>query len=34
MKPDFQGVRTHWKQGFMAFPTGPVPAIVMLMVSA
>jgi len=31
MKPDFQGVRTRWNQGFIAFPAGPACAIVVLM---
>jgi hypothetical protein len=26
MKPDFQGVRTHWIQGFIAFPARGQPA--------
>jgi len=33
MKPDFQGVRTHWVQGFTAFRQLQRTAIVMLMVS-
>jgi hypothetical protein len=33
VKPGFQSVRTRWNQGFIAFPAGPVCAIVMLMVS-
>jgi hypothetical protein len=32
MKPDFQGVRTHWNQGFMAFRKARRMRIVMLMI--
>ena len=32
MKPDFQGVRTHWNQGFMAFRKAQRTPIVMLMI--
>jgi hypothetical protein len=32
MKPDFQGVRTHWNQGFMAFRKARRTRIVMLMI--
>jgi hypothetical protein len=32
MKPDFQGVRTHWNQGFMTFPKARRTRIVMLMI--
>jgi hypothetical protein len=32
MKPDFQGVRTRWIQGFMASEQGGRRRIVMLMV--
>jgi hypothetical protein len=34
MKPDFQGVTTHWIQGFMAFRQVRRTRIVMLMVPA
>jgi hypothetical protein len=33
VKPDFQGVTTHWIQGFMAFGQVQRMRIVMLMVS-
>jgi hypothetical protein len=32
MKPDFQGVSTHWNQGFMAFRKARRTRIVMLMI--
>jgi hypothetical protein len=32
MKPDFQGVTTHWNRGFMAFRQVWPTRIVMLMV--
>jgi hypothetical protein len=32
MKPDFQGVRTHWNQGFMTFRKARRTRIVMLMI--
>jgi hypothetical protein len=32
MKPDIQGVRTHWNQGFMAFRRARPARIVMLTV--
>jgi hypothetical protein len=32
MTPGFQGVRTHWNQGFMALQQLRRPQIVMLMV--
>ena len=32
MKPGFQGVRTHWNRGFMAFRQARRTRIVMLMV--
>ena len=33
MKPDIQGVRTHWIRGFMAYPKGRLVWNVVLMVS-
>jgi len=33
MKPDIQGVLTHWIRGFMPFPQGRSAWNVMLMVS-
>jgi hypothetical protein len=32
MKPDFQGVRAHWNQGFMTFRKAGRTRIVMLMI--
>ena len=32
MKPDFQGVRTHWNQGFMTFRKARRTPIVVLMI--
>jgi hypothetical protein len=32
MKPDFQGVRAHWNQGFIAFRKARRTRIVMLMI--
>jgi hypothetical protein len=32
MKPDFQGVRTHWNQGFMTFRNDRRTLIVMPMI--
>jgi hypothetical protein len=32
MKPDFQGVRTHWNQGFMTFRKARRTQIVMPMI--
>jgi hypothetical protein len=32
MKPDFQGVRAHWNQGFMTFRKARRTRIVMLMI--